>query len=88
MALGVSHRLTLMMAAPRCCTTVMNSPSSHSALSSSTSLMGLPLTVPWFTSGYCSTHTAHRPHRDRVSAGFPTPVGAVSRRLTRVLSLP
>jgi hypothetical protein len=40
-----------MMAAPRCCTVVMNSPSNH-ASSSTAALMGFPATVPWLTSGY------------------------------------
>ncbi len=41
----------LMMAAPRCCTTGMNSPDSQSW--STRSVADLPLTVAWFTSGYC-----------------------------------
>ena len=44
--------LTLMMAAPRCCTVVMNSPLSHSSLLT-TLRIGSPPTVPWLTSGYC-----------------------------------
>jgi hypothetical protein len=41
-----------MMAAPRCCTVAMNSPSRYSS-SPMASRMGLPAAVPWFTSGYC-----------------------------------
>eukprot|EP00955_Chlamydomonas_euryale_P071139 360973-Chlamydomonas_euryale.AAC.10 len=41
----------LMIAAPRCCTVEMNSPSSH-ASSDTASRMGLSTTVPWLTSGY------------------------------------
>src|SRR5215475_2832712 len=74
----------LMMAAPRCCTELMNSPLSH-ASSLMTSVTGLPLILACLKSGYCVEEWLPQTAR-LVTAVMSTPAFFASWDLARFSS--